>query len=619
MRLLARGTPADLRACAALHEDAAEALERHAREVDHLKELIDAVERRVAAAARRRRGRSCTRSPRTSYPMPSTTGSTTSTHRPTAARSGSTSTCRRHDPRCPAWPTATSSSPSTSRRTGTTGARPASAPGTASAGDRVTAVSTRPQRGRRGRPACDLADWPAELARTVTLPRPQRPSPTRRHPTSSCPWDLLVGTGAARARHRPDVYDVLVARAVGVVPRRRPRPRPGRLPRAAPSPPRGHGSDAATGAVGVGTAGGSASRRLAAWLLVADGWRALVPVTERRAGDGPGRAAATGRPGRRRRRLARGGASMTASPATPPITRVTGGVAGMAATYARGPRAGRPLRRGRRPDARLGRHRRTDPDRPRPPRVRAALADHLRRGGGAGRRGDGRAATGPWPRRVVYEADALLVRATIAAFEECDRLVASSFEVLDYAAGRALGCAVAEAAPYALALGVVAVPAARLTWHDLPADTRARLRGEARARDRPRPGVGRRPSGGGAARRRQQWRACSTACWPACRSAFRPRSASPTFHPTVGDAAADLAGLYGPDGPPQVRRRPDLSVRLGARAASRPARPDASPRRDRRPVAPRPSGRPGHDRGADPDRPPTAGCVTSSTCRAPTT
>ena len=52
--------------------------------------------------------------------------------------------------------------------------------------------------------------------------------------------------------------------------------------------------------------------------------------------------------------------------------------------------------------------------------------------------------------------------------------------MLDYTAGRAWGCAVVEAAPYVLALGAVAVPAARSTWQDLPADTRARLRGEAR-------------------------------------------------------------------------------------------------------------------------------------------
>ena len=47
MRRLARDQAGGLRTCAALHEEAAEALERHAREVDHLKDLIAAVERHV--------------------------------------------------------------------------------------------------------------------------------------------------------------------------------------------------------------------------------------------------------------------------------------------------------------------------------------------------------------------------------------------------------------------------------------------------------------------------------------------------------------------------------------------------------------------------------------------
>ncbi len=47
MRRLARDHAGGLRTCAVLHEDAAEALERHAREVDQLKDLIAAVERRV--------------------------------------------------------------------------------------------------------------------------------------------------------------------------------------------------------------------------------------------------------------------------------------------------------------------------------------------------------------------------------------------------------------------------------------------------------------------------------------------------------------------------------------------------------------------------------------------
>src|SRR4051812_14290455 len=34
---------------------------------------------------------------------------------------------------------------------------------------------------------------------------------------------------------------------------------------------------------------------------------------------------------------------------------------------------------------------------------------------------------------VAYETDALLLRTTVAAFEECDRLVASSLDAVDYA------------------------------------------------------------------------------------------------------------------------------------------------------------------------------------------
>jgi molybdopterin/thiamine biosynthesis adenylyltransferase len=47
MRRLAREHADEMRACADAHEAAAEALERHAREVDHLVDLIAAVEHRV--------------------------------------------------------------------------------------------------------------------------------------------------------------------------------------------------------------------------------------------------------------------------------------------------------------------------------------------------------------------------------------------------------------------------------------------------------------------------------------------------------------------------------------------------------------------------------------------
>lgn len=48
MRALARTHAGDLRACANAHDAAAEALDRHAREVDHVKDLIAAIESRVA-------------------------------------------------------------------------------------------------------------------------------------------------------------------------------------------------------------------------------------------------------------------------------------------------------------------------------------------------------------------------------------------------------------------------------------------------------------------------------------------------------------------------------------------------------------------------------------------
>lgn len=47
MRRLATEHASGLRACADAHEAAADALDRHAREVDRVKELIAAIERRV--------------------------------------------------------------------------------------------------------------------------------------------------------------------------------------------------------------------------------------------------------------------------------------------------------------------------------------------------------------------------------------------------------------------------------------------------------------------------------------------------------------------------------------------------------------------------------------------
>ena len=50
MRGLVHGHAADLRTCATLHAEAADALDRHAREVDRLEELIRSIEHRVLGA-----------------------------------------------------------------------------------------------------------------------------------------------------------------------------------------------------------------------------------------------------------------------------------------------------------------------------------------------------------------------------------------------------------------------------------------------------------------------------------------------------------------------------------------------------------------------------------------
>jgi hypothetical protein len=50
MRRLARDHAGAMRSCAAAHEHAADALDRHAREVDRLKHLIAAIEHRVLGA-----------------------------------------------------------------------------------------------------------------------------------------------------------------------------------------------------------------------------------------------------------------------------------------------------------------------------------------------------------------------------------------------------------------------------------------------------------------------------------------------------------------------------------------------------------------------------------------
>ena len=280
-------------------------------------------------------------------------------------------------------------------------------------------------------------------------------------------------------------------------------------------------------------------------------------------------------------------------------------------------RAGRPLRRCRRPDAWLGRHRRTDPDRPRPPGVRAAVADHVRRGGGARRRRDGGARTGRWPRPWSTRPTRCSSAPRSRRSRSATRLVASSFEALDYAAGTGAGPPPSRRRR---------TPSRSGSW---PCRPRVHVARPARRHpcapgrrgpcgDRPRRAVGRHPSGAGAARRRQQR-------GPARRPAVRP-AARRTRRCSVSRRSTRPSATRPPTWPgstdPKARRRSGVvpTCRSGsAGRRRRPARPDAPPRADRRPLTPRPAGRPGHDRGADPHRRRRQGAPRRLPARAPTT
>jgi len=118
----------------------------------------------------------------------------------------------------------------------------------------------------------DVADWHEELARIcwVAASAPPCLSPA---PDLEVPWDLVLGTGAALVGHRPDLYDVVVARADGAVTAG---DRPLGLADVHAQVFRLH--HAVVGRLRC-TGMAPSSRRVGwvSWLLYADGWRALTP------------------------------------------------------------------------------------------------------------------------------------------------------------------------------------------------------------------------------------------------------------------------------------------------------------------------------------------------------
>lgn len=145
----------------------------------------------------------------------------------------------------------------------------------------VTAVSTA-LTGQVEVARFDVVHWQRELTRSVLVVPPEgSPAPPAR--TLELPWDLLVGTGAALARHRPELYDVLVARAVGCV-----RADGETLGTAGCHEQVCRVHHSAVGRLRVVGAGRSAGGRRrvgwVSWLLFADAWRALTPYVGSDAG-----------------------------------------------------------------------------------------------------------------------------------------------------------------------------------------------------------------------------------------------------------------------------------------------------------------------------------------------
>jgi hypothetical protein len=152
----------------------------------------------------------------------------------------------------------------------------------------------------------------------------------------------------------------------------------------------------------------------------------------------------------------------------------------------------------------------------------------------------GAAATGlhgAFPASLACETDAAVIRATVEAFCQCDRLVAASYQALDYTVGRALGPVAAAALPTLVASGAIPETKVERIVEDHPALVQHGIDGSGGLID----GL----------------LAAPGAVAPISVLGLR------AVHPTTADAAADVAGLYAAEGRPRVRRRPDLAVGLG--------------------------------------------------------
>ena len=75
-----------------------------------------------------------------------------------------------------------------------------------------------------------------------------------------------------------------------------------------------------------------------------------------------------------------------------------------------------------------------------------------------------------------WETDAILIRVTVRVFQETDDLVHATFEVVDYLVGRTLGLTLTASLPALLTAGVTVGPLAYLVWQQLPPAVQQQLR-----------------------------------------------------------------------------------------------------------------------------------------------
>ena len=171
---------------------------------------------------------------------------------------------------------------------------------------------------------------------------------------------------------------------------------------------------------------------------------------------------------------------------------------------------------------------------------------------------------------IGWETDAVLIRVTVWAFQETDRLVHGTFEVLDYLVGRSLGLALGTGVllggPVLLAGGLAVGPRAYAVWHLLPADVQQQVRDRAAA------------TGAGLGDGLQEWLnqhpetvqhlvngggGLLDGLWDGL-TPLVPLGplGIPGLTPDTESAAGVLAGLYGPDGAWSVQHT-DLGTDLG--------------------------------------------------------